>query len=113
MKLHTARIHDAKGAWRWAEEGAALISTKRQIAAHTGASLCTNVAGGDVDVGVAEEIVTTPGPAPAEPSRVIACEWAPPVGGNPGNQLSPLGPDDFLFQPGIAYGGNAAVGAST
>ena len=68
------------------------------------------VAGGDVDAGDIEEMVTAPGADPTAMADIIVWEWEPGVGtGYEG--ISILGPDQFTaFGGATAYGANVAVG---
>jgi hypothetical protein len=69
-----------------------------------------NVAGGDIDAGDTEEVVTAPGPDPSAPAEIIAWEWDPVIGVNPdGARLQVLGPDQFTWGTDL-YGANVAVG---
>ena len=70
-----------------------------------------NVAGGDIDAGDTEEVVTAPGPDPTAPARVLCWEWDTVIGINPdGARLQLLGPDDFTAFTGMGYGANVTVG---
>jgi len=73
-----------------------------------------NVAGGDIDAGDTEEVVTAPGPDPAAAAHLIAWEWDIVNNRNPlGPGLHELGPDDFITftgPPQLTYGANVAVG---
>ena len=68
------------------------------------------VAGGDVDAGDIEEMVTAPGADPTATADIIVWEWEPGVGtGYEG--ISILGPDQFTaFGGATGYGANVAVG---
>lgn len=69
-----------------------------------------SVAGGDVDAGDTEEIVTSPGPDPAASTRILCWEMNPALGMSPTDTLQTIGTDDFVAFPGLTYGANVAVG---
>jgi hypothetical protein len=70
----------------------------------------TTVAGGDVDAGDIEEVVTAHGADPAATARVLIWEWEPGIdAGYEG--LSQLGTGDFeVFGGQTTHGANVAVG---
>jgi hypothetical protein len=70
-----------------------------------------SVAGGDIDAGDTEEVVTAPGPDPAAAADIIVWEWDPQTGNGNAARLQVLGPDQFTgFGGQTSHGGSVAVG---
>jgi hypothetical protein len=88
---------------------ATTVSQKYEIQPYT-TMYGANVAGGDIDAGDTEEVVTAPGPDPAALAEIKCWEWDPVIGRNPdGARLQVLGPDQFTWRSDY-YGANVAVG---